>query len=61
MTRAFVNLGQELGVGRFVFVSTAFSCGYRTDLIPETLHGEAGDDPHRNTHAQARGRGHRRA
>jgi nucleoside-diphosphate-sugar epimerase len=45
LTRALVNLGQELNVGRFAFVSTAFSSGYYDGLIPESLHDDPDEDP----------------
>lgn len=45
LTGAFVALAQELGARRLTFVSTAFSSGYRDDLIPESLHEAPGDDP----------------
>jgi nucleoside-diphosphate-sugar epimerase len=45
LTQALVNLGQELNVGRFAFVSTAFSSGYRDGVIPESLHDDPHEDP----------------
>jgi nucleoside-diphosphate-sugar epimerase len=45
LTTAFVTLGQELGLRRFTFISTAFSSGYRDGLIPESLHESLGEDP----------------
>lgn len=45
LTRGFVELGQELSVEKFAFVSTAFSAGYRREAIPESLHDEADEDP----------------
>jgi nucleoside-diphosphate-sugar epimerase len=45
LTRAFVALGQELDVRRFTFVSTAFSSGYRDEVIQESLHEPQADDP----------------
>ena len=45
LTRAFLDLGQELRVERFAFVSTAFSSGYRDGVIAEELHEESDSDP----------------
>lgn len=45
LTQSLVNLGQELGVKRFAFISTAFSSGYRDGIIPETLHEDPHEDP----------------
>src|SRR5437868_6042360 len=45
LTRSLVELGQELSVARFAFVSSAFSSGYRDDVIPEVLHDEPSEDP----------------
>lgn len=45
LTQAVVQLGQELGVGRFAFISTAFSSGYRDGVIPEVLHADPDEDP----------------
>ena len=45
LTRAVVRLGQDLHVERFEFISTAFSSGYRTGLIPESPHADAVEDP----------------
>jgi nucleoside-diphosphate-sugar epimerase len=45
LTRALVALGTQLGVRRFVFVSTAYACGIVDGPIPETLHDRPGSDP----------------
>lgn len=45
LTRAFVELGHELPLDRFAFISTAFSSGCRADIIPESLHETANEDP----------------
>jgi nucleoside-diphosphate-sugar epimerase len=45
LTRGLIRLGQELNVRRFTFISTAFSAGYRADLIRERLHSDADEDP----------------
>lgn len=45
LTRALLELGRAIGVGRFVFVSTAFSSGFRTDDIKEALHAAPEKDP----------------
>jgi thioester reductase-like protein len=45
LTKALVELGQALDVKRFCFISTAFSSGFRDDLIPEKLHEGAINDP----------------
>src|SRR5262249_25865946 len=45
LTGAFVELARMLSVRRFVFISTAFSSGYRDGLVLETLHDDTKDDP----------------
>ncbi|MCB9671123.1 MAG: SDR family oxidoreductase [Alphaproteobacteria bacterium] len=45
LTAGFLALGQALGVDGFVFVSTAFSSGYRDGLVPEALHATPESDP----------------
>ncbi|MDP2228293.1 MAG: alpha/beta fold hydrolase, partial [Moraxellaceae bacterium] len=37
-----VNLAQRLGVERFIYISTAYTCGIKTGRIPEELHPEEG-------------------
>lgn len=54
LTRAFIALGQQLKIRRFTFVSTAFSAGYRTDAIPESLHADADEDPTEYTQSKRR-------
>jgi len=57
LTRAFVNLGQELHTRRFTFISTAFSSGFHTGPIPERLHDEADEDPTEYTKSKRRAEG----
>jgi nucleoside-diphosphate-sugar epimerase len=45
LTRTLLELGQRLALRRFVFLSTAYSSGFTTSLIPERLHEQPGDDP----------------
>jgi nucleoside-diphosphate-sugar epimerase len=40
LTERLLELGRRLDVERFVFLSTAFSGGFREGVIPETLHEE---------------------
>lgn len=44
-TSELLDLGKALQVKRFVYISTAFSCGYRNDPSPEALLSEPPDDP----------------
>ncbi len=45
LTGAVVKLAQDLHAKRLTFVSSAFSSGYRSEPIPESLHFGASDDP----------------
>lgn len=45
LTAALLTLGRHLEVEAFVYVSTAFSSGYRTGQVPETLHAAPDADP----------------
>jgi nucleoside-diphosphate-sugar epimerase len=44
-TRALLELGRELNIRRFIYISTAFSCGYTEGAVPERLHPEPSSDP----------------
>lgn len=45
LTRGALALGASLNVEHFTYVSTAFSCGYTTGPVRETLHAEPEADP----------------
>lgn len=45
MTRSLLNLGHSIKIQRFIYISTAFSCGYVKGLIREQLHPEPTSDP----------------
>jgi nucleoside-diphosphate-sugar epimerase len=45
MTAKLIWLGKELSVSRFTYVSTAFSCGFSSGLVRETLHTAPDCDP----------------
>lgn len=45
LTQALLSLSANLGVGRFVYLSTAYSVGFVEGPIEETLHEEHGVDP----------------
>ena len=45
LTRYLVDLGKKLDVRRFIYISTAFSCGFGRKLIFEDLHPEPKFDP----------------
>lgn len=44
-TRNLLEIGMRLGLRRFVYVSTAFSSGFRDDLIREGAHPEPREAP----------------
>jgi nucleoside-diphosphate-sugar epimerase len=44
-TKALLNLSMDLGIARFVYISTAYSSGYRENLIGEGLHATPDGDP----------------
>jgi nucleoside-diphosphate-sugar epimerase len=44
-TKEILDLAQSLPVNRFIFISTAYSCGYIDGGAPESLHPEPGADP----------------
>lgn len=45
LTQFWLSVGRELGVQRFVYISTAFCSGSRNEVIPETLHDhDLGED-----------------
>jgi nucleoside-diphosphate-sugar epimerase len=44
-TRALVGLGKKLNVKRFIYISTAFSCGFGRKVVYEDLHPEPTFDP----------------
>jgi len=44
-TRNLLEIGIRLGVRRFVYISTAFSSGFRDDLIREDAHPEPREAP----------------
>lgn len=45
LTRDLLDLGRQLNIRRFIYISTTFSSGFRQGLIPETLHDEPDRDP----------------
>jgi nucleoside-diphosphate-sugar epimerase len=45
LTEAIAGLALGLDVKRLYYLSTAFSCGYRTDRVPERLHPAPESDP----------------
>jgi nucleoside-diphosphate-sugar epimerase len=45
LTDAIAQLAVGLDVERLFYLSTAFSCGYQTDLVPEALHTAPESDP----------------
>ncbi len=45
LTNKLLELGKALDIQRFVYISTAFSCGFTSGLIPERLHPEPLSDP----------------
>lgn len=45
LTSGLLSLGKQLHVGRFVYLSTAFSSGYVVGPIRETLHKTPDSDP----------------
>lgn len=45
LTRVLLDLARGLELERFVFVSSAFSCGYVVGVVPEALHVEPAEDP----------------
>lgn len=45
LTQELLSLGRELSLRRFLYLSTAFSSGFRDDLIREELHPEPISDP----------------
>jgi nucleoside-diphosphate-sugar epimerase len=44
LTRALLSVAEHLDLRRFVYLSTAYSSGFRRDSIPERIH-ESGVDP----------------
>src|SRR5262249_39060771 len=52
LTRALLDLARALGVGRFVYVSTAFASGYVDGPIPEQLHPAPNNDPNEYTRSK---------
>jgi len=45
LTRSLVGLAKKLNVKRFIYISTAFSCGFGQKLVYEDLHPEPTFDP----------------
>jgi hypothetical protein len=45
LTEAIVRLALGLDLERLYYLSTAFSCGYRSDRVPERLHPAPESDP----------------
>lgn len=45
LTEAIARLAARLDVERLYYLSTAFSCGYRSDPVPEQLHPAPESDP----------------
>jgi len=54
LTAALVDRARAWGVGRFVYVSTAFSCGDVDGEAPEALHPEPVSDPTPYTRSKRR-------
>lgn len=44
-TENMIALSHKVGATRFIFLSTAFSSGYREDIIPEHIHVPPFNDP----------------
>jgi nucleoside-diphosphate-sugar epimerase len=57
LTAELIKLSEQLKLDRFIFISTAFSCGFVPGLVRETLHAEPESDPTEYTsskrHAEA--------
>ena len=45
LTEEMLKAGRQLGVARFVFLSSAFSSGYMQGVVREQLHTHPGPDP----------------
>jgi nucleoside-diphosphate-sugar epimerase len=45
LTDAIARLALRLDLERLYYISTAFSCGYRSGLVPERLHSAPESDP----------------
>ena len=45
LTRGLLELAETVGVARFVYISTAFACGYPDGPVRECLHPEPENDP----------------
>ena len=45
LTQDLLNLGHQLKINRFVYISTAFSSGYSKGLIKEVFHEKTEEDP----------------
>ncbi|MCI0445192.1 SDR family oxidoreductase, partial [bacterium] len=45
LTKSLVDLAKKLDVKRFIYISTAFSCGFGRKLVYEDLHPEPTFDP----------------
>lgn len=54
LTEGLLAVAKQLGDARFVFISTAFSCGFSDDDIPEALHPEPDEDPTEYTASKRR-------
>jgi dTDP-4-dehydrorhamnose reductase len=54
LTGHLLDLGRHLGVGRFIYISTAYSAGYVAHEIPEQLVPEPDEDPTYYTRSKRR-------
>lgn len=54
LTRSLTEAGRRWGVGRFLYVSTAFSSGYRDEPVREELHPDPPSDPTDYTRSKRR-------
>jgi nucleoside-diphosphate-sugar epimerase len=54
LTTLMLELARTLGVGMFVYLSTAFCSGYQNEPIPEALHGDPPSDPNEYTKSKRR-------
>lgn len=54
LTRTLLERARAWGARRFVYLSTAFSCGHVKGMAPERLHGEPPSDPTPYTRSKRR-------
>jgi nucleoside-diphosphate-sugar epimerase len=54
LTSLMLEFARTRSIGKFVYISTAFSSGYVGCAIPETLHGDPAADPNEYTRSKRR-------